>query len=252
MNKSRRLFEIMQALRRRRYPVAGLELAREAGVSLRTIRRDVAALQSMGADIAGEAGVGYVLKPGFLLPPLMFSEEELQAVTLGMKWVRSQTDQSMALAAANALAKIDAVLPGELRYLVEDDGFHVSERSGAHARVDLDSLVKAMRGQYKICVRYRDAGGHETERVLWPVAIGFVEEQRFVAAWCELRQDFRTFRLDRVGSLATLDERYPGKRRDLVKRWRQIVDSKVDAYAATSTAEDGDEALHILGLSSDA
>ncbi len=87
MSRTHRLFDILQALRRRRRPVSGAELAREAGVSLRTLYRDIAALQAMGAEIEGEPGVGYVLRPGFLLPPLMFSEEEIEALALGARWV---------------------------------------------------------------------------------------------------------------------------------------------------------------------
>src|SRR5579859_4884415 len=114
MSKSHRLFDLMQVLRRHRQPVAGAELAREAGVSLRTIRRDVASLQAIGAEIEGEPGVGYVLKPSFLLPPLMFSQEEIYTLALGAQWVSRQTDDGLALAAYNALAKIDAVLPADL------------------------------------------------------------------------------------------------------------------------------------------
>ena len=116
MSKSHRIFELMQMLRRHMRPISGCDLAREAGVSLRTIYRDIATLQSMGAEIEGEPGVGYVLRPGFLLPPLMFTEEEIQALALGAQWVRRQTDEGLALAAHNSLAKIAAVLPAEHRH----------------------------------------------------------------------------------------------------------------------------------------
>ncbi len=102
-------------LRRRRRPVSGAELAREAGVSLRTLYRDIAALQAMGAEIDGEPGVGYVLRPGFLLPPLMFSEEEIEALALGARWVARRTDELLSDAARNAVAKIAAVLPQDLQ-----------------------------------------------------------------------------------------------------------------------------------------
>jgi predicted DNA-binding transcriptional regulator YafY len=126
MSKSHRLFELMQMLRRHSRPVSGGDLARESGVSLRTVYRDIATLQSMGAEIDGEPGVGYVLRPGFLLPPLMFSEEEIHALALGAQWVRRQTDEGLALAAHNSLAKIAAVLPAEHRHKVDDNSFHVS------------------------------------------------------------------------------------------------------------------------------
>lgn len=116
MSKSQRLFDLMQILRRHRTPVSGNDLAAEAGVSLRTIYRDIADLQGLGAQIDGEPGFGYVLQPGFLLPPLMFSEQEIQALALGAQWVSRQTDDEFALAARDALAKIGAVLPSELQH----------------------------------------------------------------------------------------------------------------------------------------
>lgn len=226
MSKSHRLFDLMQILRRHRHPVAGVEIAREAGVSLRTIRRDVASLQAMGADIEGEPGIGYVLKPGFLLPPLMFSEEEIHALALGAQWVRRQTDDSLALAAHNALAKIEAVLPSELRHGLHDNAFHVGRRPPEHQSVDLAVLRQAMREQRKVRIAYRDPNGSATERVIWPISLGFIDARRFVAGWCELRQDFRTFRIDRVERAELQSDRYPRRRRDLVKQWRSEVAQK--------------------------
>ncbi len=109
----------MQLLRRHQYPVAGAALADSLGVSLRTLYRDIATLQAQGADIEGAPGLGYVLKPGFMLPPLMFSEEEIEAIVLGSRWVARRTDGALADAAANALAKIAAVLPSDLRASLE-------------------------------------------------------------------------------------------------------------------------------------
>lgn len=111
MSRSHRLFDLMQVLRRHRGTVPGLTLARELGVSLRTIRRDIVTLQAMGADIDGEPGVGYILQPGFLLPPLSFTEEEIQALVAGAQWVSRHTDDALVHAVQNALAKIGGVLP---------------------------------------------------------------------------------------------------------------------------------------------
>ncbi|MCP3392368.1 YafY family transcriptional regulator [Bradyrhizobium sp. CCGB12] len=226
MSKSHRLFDLMQILRSHRQPVAGVELAREAGVSLRTIRRDISTLRSIGADIDGESSVGYVLKPGFLLPPLMFSEEEIHALALGAQWVRGQTDDSLAGAAQNALAKIDAVLPPDLRRHLHDGSFHVSPKPTPPTSVDPAVLRQSMRQQCKVLLTYRDFHGAATERVIWPISLGFIESQRFAAAWCELRQDFRVFRVDRMERVELQADRYPGRRRDLVKRWRAQVASK--------------------------
>lgn len=226
MSKSNRLFDLMQMLRRHNRPVSGSDLAREAGVSLRTIYRDIATLQAMGADIQGEPGFGYVLMPGFLLPPLMFSQEELHALTLGAQWVGRQTDDGLAFAAQNAIAKIGAVLPSELRHLLTDNAFHVGRNRPATPSVDLQIVRQAMREQFKLDIAYRDPRGDKTQRVIWPIAIGFIEAKRFVAGWCEMRQDFRMFRGDRIERLELIEERYPGRRRDLVKQWRNQVDGQ--------------------------
>ena len=223
MSKSNRLFELMQILRRHQHPVPGSKLAREAGVSLRTIYRDITALQALGAEIEGEPGVGYVLKPSFLLPPLMFSEEELYALTLGAQWVTRQTDAGLAQAAGNALGKIGAVVPSELRHTMNDNVFHVGRAPAAVKNLDLQMVRHAMREQRKLFIAYRDPKGAETKRIIWPIMLGFVDAQRFVAGWCELRQDYRLFRADRIARTELRSDRYPGRRSDHVKKWRAQV-----------------------------
>ncbi|UWU77561.1 YafY family transcriptional regulator [Bradyrhizobium huanghuaihaiense] len=225
MSKSQRLFDLMQILRRHRHPVSGSNLAAEAGVSLRTIYRDIAELQALGAQIEGEAGLGYVLQPGFLLPPLMFSEQEIQALALGAQWVSRQTDEEFALAARNALAKIGAVLPSELRHKIDDNAFHVAHRPKQPEAVDLRLVRQAMRDQHKLSIVYRDPNGAKTTRTIWPIGVAFFESRRILAGWCEMRKDFRSFRADRIEKLRLKTERYPGRRRDLVKQWRTQVDA---------------------------
>ncbi len=117
--------------------MAGAVLAREAGVSLRTIRRDIATLQAMGADIDAEAGVGYALRPGFLLPPLSFTEEELHALVIGAEWVSRQTDAALAEAVRNALAKIDSVLTPTLRPALDDSSFYVASGPPSSPRASI-------------------------------------------------------------------------------------------------------------------
>lgn len=223
MSKSQRLFDLMQILRRHRHPVSGDSLAAEAGVSLRTIYRDIAALQGLGAEIDGEPGVGYVLKPGFLLPPLMFSEEEIQALALGAQWVSRQTDDEFAFAAHNALAKIGAVLPSDLRSKLDDNAYHVGRQPKDARTVDLRVVRQGMREQRKLTIVYRDPKGVKTKRTIWPIGVGFFDDRRIIAGWCELRQDFRSFRADRIEQAKLLTARYPGRRRDLVKQWRAKV-----------------------------
>jgi len=116
LSKTQRLFDLIQILRRNRYPVSGKKLAEELEVSLRTVYRDIVTLQRQGASIEGEPGLGYVLRPGFMLPPLMFSEEEIEALVLGSRWVARRTDKTLRLAATHVLAKISAVLPEDLRH----------------------------------------------------------------------------------------------------------------------------------------
>jgi predicted DNA-binding transcriptional regulator YafY len=183
MSRSERLLDLLQALGRRRLPVSGKQLAAELGVSIRTLYRDVATLQAQGAHIEGEPGVGYVLRPGFLLPPLMFSEEEIEALVPGVRWVANRADHRLGASATDALAKIAAMLPSELR-----DGLHASplpvgpgdaSRAGG---VDLGMIRAAIRSERKVAIVYRAADGTETRRVVWPFALAFFDRARVVAA----------------------------------------------------------------------
>lgn len=210
----------MQVLRRHRGTVSGEVLACETGVSLRTIRRDIATLQAMGADIDGAPGIGYILRPGFLLPPLSFSEEELQALVAGAQWVSRQTDDDLALAAQNALAKISGVLPPEMRRALDDDALYVGRQKEDTSALDLARVRQSMREQRKMLIVYTDQADARSERIIWPIMLGFVESRRFIAAWCELREGFRLFRIDRIAKATVLDDRYSRNRRQLVKEWR--------------------------------
>jgi predicted DNA-binding transcriptional regulator YafY len=221
MSRSYRLFDILQVLRRHRKPVSAGEIAREMGVSIRTVYRDIVALQALGADIEGEAGVGYVLRPGFLLPPMSFSKEEIQAILTGANWVINQTDSTLALAAQNALAKIAAVLPPDLRNRLEDDSIYVGRRPEIVPVVDLKLIRHAIKEQFKIRITYIDTSQTVTRRTIWPIMLGFVQTQRFVAGWCELREDFRLFRIDRIENAEFTTDRYKGRRSTLVKEWRK-------------------------------
>ena len=217
MSRSYRLFDILQVLRRHRRPVSAAQIASETGVSIRTVYRDIVALQALAADIEGEAGVGYVLRPGFLLPPMSFSEEELQAILTGAKWVINQTDPALALAAENALAKIAAVLPPDLREKLEDDSIYVGRRPEMVPGVDLKLVRQAIREQFKMRITYVANNQTVTERTIWPIMLGFVQTQRFVAGWCELREDYRLFRMDRIQHVEFTTDRYKGRRSMLVK-----------------------------------
>jgi len=220
MSRSHRLFDLLQELRRRRGTVSGGALARELDVSLRTIRRDIATLQAMGADIDGEPGVGYILRPGFVLPPLSFTEEEIQALVVGAQWVNRQTDEALARAVQNALAKIHGVLSPDMRRALDDSALFVSRSQAAASGVDLARVRRALREQWKMRITYADEDDTPMDRTLWPIMLGFIENQRFIAGWCELTSDFRLFRTDRILKVDFLEERYARNRRQLVKEWR--------------------------------
>lgn len=212
----------MQLLRRHRYPVAGAALADSLGVSLRTLYRDIAVLQAQGAHIEGAPGLGYVLKPGFLLPPLMFSEEEIEAIVLGSRWVAKRTDGALAEAAANALAKIAAVLPSDLRTSLEASTLLIGPGDPLPPMiVDLTVIREAIRAERKLQLSYRDEAGRVSERLIWPFALGFFDRVRMIVAWCELRDGFRHFRADRIEAMTVTETRYPRGRRALLKAWRE-------------------------------
>ncbi|MGN6102392.1 MAG: helix-turn-helix transcriptional regulator [Devosia sp.] len=233
MSRAARLLDLVQLLRQHRAPVSGQTLADELGISIRTFYRDIATLQAQGADIMGEPGLGYVLRPGFMLPPLMFSVDEIEALVLGSRWVAVRADDRLGQAGASALAKIAAVLPPDLRDEVDAGSLLVAPGEPHVATIDLSVVRKAIRNERKVAISYRDAEGIESRRVIWPFAIGFFDRARVIAAWCELRQDFRHFRVDRVFALVTTDERYPRRRAAMLKEWRER-----EGIGATVSARD--------------
>ena len=221
MSRSARLLDLIQALRRRSRPVTAATLAAEIGVSPRTLYRDIATLQQQGAAIEGEAGVGYVLRPGFLLPPLMFSDDELEAIVLGLGWARLRGDRQLSAAARDAFAKIVAVLPPDLRDAAESAGVMPGPGTKlAETGIDLAPLRHAIRHEQKLKIDYADAVGRSSSRIVWPFALGFFDQVRVLVAWCETRQDIRHFRADRIGVAEPLGQRYPKRRRALLKEWR--------------------------------
>jgi predicted DNA-binding transcriptional regulator YafY len=222
MSRAQRLLDLIQILRRHRRPVVGADLAREVGVSLRTLYRDIASLQAQGADIAGEAGLGYVLRPGFTLPPLMFSPEEIEALALGSQWVLASADTRLAGAARNALAKIGAVLPQELSDVLDSSTLLVVRGKSAATEPALPVIREAIRLERKVAIDYVDAGGGRTKRVIWPFALAFFDQARVVVAWCETRVAFRHFRTDRIAAIETEAARYPRRRHALLKEWRAV------------------------------
>lgn len=221
MPRADRLLELLEILRRHRGPVTGARLAEELGVSLRSLYRDIDALRGRGAEIEGEAGFGYVLKPGFLLPPLMFSREEIEALVLGSRWVARRGDAELARAAARALAKIKSVLPADLRDEADAAGLMVGPAEAVFERIDVGLVREAIRRERKIVIAYEDRNAAASQRTVWPFALAYFDRLHMIAAWCELRQGFRHFRIDRIASLAVAEARYPRRRAALLKDWRE-------------------------------
>lgn len=222
MSGTSQLFELMDALRGRRRPVTASHLAGELAVSVRTVYRDVQTLIALGAPIDGGAGVGYLLRSGFFLPPLMFGEEEIEALVLGARWVEGQGDPALARAARSALAKIATASPRDLRDKMAETGLWAPRFKGPAGQApELRVIREAVRREHKLRIRYTNGANVATERVIWPVALAFFEGVRLVAAWCELRDDFRHFRADRISGLETTGTSYPRPRRELMKLWRR-------------------------------
>ncbi len=219
MSRTSRLFLLMDALRARRRPVAAAHLATELSVSVRTVYRDVQTLIELGAPIEGEAGIGYLLRTGFFLPPLMFGEDELEALVLGARWVQRQGDATLAEAATHALAKIATASPKDLRDRMAETGLWVPSARKSAASATLAPLREAIRREHKVRIAYSNEAGLATERVVWPIGLAFYEGKPLLAAWCELRTAFRHFRADRITQLQPTGERYPTRRSALVRAW---------------------------------
>jgi predicted DNA-binding transcriptional regulator YafY len=221
MSRAQRLLDLIQALRGYRRPVSGAILAEALGISLRTLYRDIETLNAQGAHIDGEAGVGYVLRPGFMLPPLMFSEEEIEAIVLGSRWVADRADAELGAAARNALAKIAAVLPQDLKISLDTSGLLIGPgKAIAAGDAELPVIRLAIRSERKLRICYVDGSGRDSRRVIWPFALAFFDRVRMVVAWCETREGFRHFRTDRISKVQLADKRYPRRRQVLLKEWR--------------------------------
>lgn len=221
MSRTARLFKLMDALRGHRRPVTASRLAEDLSVSVRTVYRDIQTLMDLGAPVEGEAGMGYLLRPGFFLPPLMFGEDELEALVLGARWVQGQGDPALAAAAASALAKIGTASPKDLRDKIAETGLWAPRfQNPAEQPAGLRTIREAMRREYKLAITYVDEKGATTERIVWPIALAFFEGKRLLAAWCELRNGFRHFRPDRISALAATSDPYPTRRAVLMKTWR--------------------------------
>lgn len=222
MRRADRLFRIVQFLRARRLTTAAW-LAEHLEVSTRTIYRDIADLSLSGVPIEGEAGVGYALRHKIDLPPLMFERAEAAAVELGLRFVSAYSGPPLSTAALSAMAKVRAVLPRSLIARSESAALFVPRKDAAPGAA-LGPIFEAIDARRKLSIQYTDAAGQATERVVWPLAAFFWGAAWTMLAWCELRADFRSFRMERIEKLEYLADEYPdspGRRLMDYLRWME-------------------------------
>jgi predicted DNA-binding transcriptional regulator YafY len=220
MRRADRLFDIIQRLRTARGPMTAAALAADLEVTVRTVYRDVATLQARRVPIEGAPGIGYMLRRGFDLPPLMFNTEEIAAIVVGARLVARTGDPGLQDAAESVLSKVTLVLPEALRAQLAAAPFFVSG-SGAPVpeRVDLSTVRQAIRDERKLHIAYVDEKGARTRRTIWPIAVAYYVQATLIGAWCELRQDYRHFRADRIAALTVLEERFPSDNGRLMAEW---------------------------------
>ncbi|MGV3624777.1 MAG: helix-turn-helix transcriptional regulator [Archangium sp.] len=227
VRRTDRLFKIIQILRRSKKPVTAERLAEELEVTKRSVYRDMAELSAQRVPIRGEAGVGYVIDREFDMPPLMLTPDELEAAVLGAQWVAERADRVLATAAKDLIAKLSASVPERLRTFIAEPtvgtpGALASPLDG----LDMTTVRQWIRGGRKMRVRYEDEAGKRTRRIIWPVMIGYAERARLLAAWCELRKDFRAFRTERISDAEFLDDRIPVSTVDLAAKWRRHMERR--------------------------
>jgi predicted DNA-binding transcriptional regulator YafY len=223
MPRSDRLFDIIQALRGTKKPMTAAALAEELEVTPRTVYRDIATLQARRVPIEGAAGVGYVLRKGFDLPPLMFTIDEVEAIAVGARMLKRVKDPALQAAADAVLAKVSVVVPERLRPHIADAHVYVSPGMAAEAEgADLAEIRAAIRDSRKLYIGYADNQGRRTNRVIWPIAMAYYVDATLVGAWCELRADYRNFRIERIQSSKVLRERFDQQGGKLFREWSAL------------------------------
>jgi predicted DNA-binding transcriptional regulator YafY len=229
MRRADRLFDIIQILRTAKKPVTAAVLAEQLEVTQRTVYRDMADLQARRIPIEGAAGFGYVLRKGYDLPPLMFNTEEIEAIALGVRMLARTGDPGLQAAAEGVLSKVTVVLPEGLRRQLLAAPFYVAAGAPKPPSVDLSAVRGAIRDSHKVRIAYMDEVGKATERTIWPIAIAFYQEATLIGAWCELRQDYRHFRTDRIASANVLDASFPADNGRLMAEWLALRKTRAPA-----------------------
>jgi len=221
VRRADRLFQIIQILRGVRDPLTADAIGAELEVSRRTVYRDIADLMAQRVPIRGEAGLGYVLDSDFDMPPLMLTRDEIEAAVLGAQWVAGRGDVALAKAARDLVAKIATAVPDHLRPFVMEPatGTPPGPKQTYEDRLDVARTRAWIHAGRKMRIGYRDEHGSETSRTIWPIKLGYMETIRILIAWCEARQDFRSFRTDRVVDADFLEERHGQRVTMLWSRW---------------------------------
>ncbi|WP_028974580.1 helix-turn-helix transcriptional regulator [Spirochaeta cellobiosiphila] len=231
MSRSERLMQILEQLRLQPYGLRAQDLASSMNVSLRSIYRDVATLQAQGVPIEGEAGIGYVLRSGYFLPPLTFTTDEIESLVLGIRWVLEHGDSSLKEGAQSSLARIKSVLPEHLQKQIAASTLLIPSEEkpliNDHLMLRLRQIIQKER---KLNILYRDLKDQESQRCIWPFAIAYFRNAYILMAWCEERADYRHFRIDRIQSLGYLGEKYPKTKADLLRTWQEKIGIDVNKY----------------------
>nr|WP_281431855.1 YafY family protein [Rhizobium setariae] len=214
------MFEIIQILRMASHPVTAAQIAERLEVTPRSIYRDIAALQAMRVPIEGGRGIGYIMRAGFDLPPLMFTIEESEAIVLALALLQRTGDVALKKAADRVTAKIAATMPPPLRQVLEGNAiFAWGSVAPSPDGTDLALLRQAIRDEQKLFIRYRDEAAHESERTIRPIALIYYSSTAVVVAWCELRDALRNFRTDRIQQSEAVDAYFPGQGDGLRQQW---------------------------------
>lgn len=213
VTKSTRFFELIQVLRRAKAPMTAREIAETLEVSKRTVYRDIATLQAMQVPILGEAGIGYVMRQGYDLPPVNFDSDEADAVSVGLSLVARIGDPGLWRAARRAARKLAEAAPGTNRLMTSAWGVEQT------APVDPGRLRQAIREERKLWLKYMDANAMTTERTVWPLILIYYVDAIMLVAWCELRNDLRHFRLDRISDARFEDRFFRGESESLIEKW---------------------------------
>ncbi len=214
MRKAERLFELIQILRTSRKPITAGQIGEILEVSSRTIYRDIASLQAMRVPIAGEAGIGYIMRPGYDLPPPNFDIEEIEAMVVGLSLLNRTGDTSLQKAARRIYNKLEGLRTNLQNLHVDAWG------ADPPGKIELSEVRNAIRTEQKIRLEYFDQHGVRSERIILPVAMVYYVEVIVIAAWCELREAFRHFRADRVHACQFLDETFIGEGSKLREQWK--------------------------------